>query len=77
VSTLERRPARSSLAPQGAERTLVGAISYRAGEVILSAGTFGSAGILRRSGIGPAAELARHRIDVVADLPVGRRFQEQ
>jgi len=51
--------------------------TYHAGEVILSAGTFGSAGILLRSGIGPAAQLRRHDIQVVADLPVGLRFQEQ
>lgn len=49
---------------------------YVAGEVILSAGTFGSAAILLRSGIGPAAQLRRHDIEVVADLPVGQRFQD-
>ena len=48
----------------------------RAGELILSAGTFGSAGILLRSGVGPAADLAPHGIEVVADLPVGLRFQD-
>ncbi|GAA3111459.1 GMC family oxidoreductase N-terminal domain-containing protein [Pseudonocardia yunnanensis] len=48
----------------------------RAGEVILSAGTYGSAGILMRSGIGPATDLGRHGIEVVSDLPVGRRFQD-
>jgi choline dehydrogenase len=39
--------------------------------VIVSAGAYGSPGILLRSGIGPADELARHGISVVTDLPVG------
>ena len=43
-----------------------------AGEVILSAGTYGSAAILLRSGVGPAQDLQTLGIDVVADLPVGR-----
>ncbi|HEY7324243.1 MAG TPA: GMC oxidoreductase [Streptosporangiaceae bacterium] len=47
-----------------------------AGEVILSSGTFGSAAILLRSGIGPAVQLRQHGIEVVADLPVGQRFQD-
>jgi choline dehydrogenase len=49
---------------------------YLAGEVILSAGTYGSAAILLRSGIGPAAHLRHHDIEVVADLPVGLHFQD-
>ena len=49
---------------------------YRAGEVILSGGTYGSAAILLRSGVGPADELAALGIAVVADLPVGRRLQD-
>jgi choline dehydrogenase len=49
---------------------------YVAGEVILSAGTFGSPAILLRSGIGPAAQLRQHDIEVVADLLVGLRFQD-
>lgn len=50
---------------------------HRAGEVILSGGAYGSAAILLRSGIGPAADLTDLDIDVVADLPVGRRLQDQ
>jgi choline dehydrogenase len=50
---------------------------YRAREVILSGGTYGSPAILLRSGIGPAGELAALGIGVVADLPVGQRLQDQ
>ncbi|MDX3975339.1 GMC family oxidoreductase [Shinella sp.] len=42
--------------------------------VILSAGAIHSPAILQRSGIGPAALLARHGIAIRADLPVGERF---
>jgi choline dehydrogenase len=49
---------------------------YRAREVILSSGTYGSAGILLRSGVGPADELTALGIEAVADLPVGRRLQD-
>jgi choline dehydrogenase len=50
---------------------------YRAREVILSGGTYGSPAILLRSGVGPAADLTAMGIDVVADRPVGRRLQDQ
>jgi choline dehydrogenase len=40
---------------------------HAAAEVILSAGTVGSAQILMLSGIGPADQLRQHGIDVVAD----------
>jgi choline dehydrogenase len=48
-----------------------------AGEVIVSGGTYGSPAVLLRSGVGPAADLAQLGIDVVADLPVGQRLQDQ
>jgi choline dehydrogenase len=48
-----------------------------AGEVILAGGSYGSPAILLRSGVGPAADLAQLGIDVVADLPVGQRLQDQ
>ncbi len=51
--------------------------AYRADEVILAGGTYGSPAILLRSGIGPAADLRALDIDVIADLPVGRRLQDQ
>jgi choline dehydrogenase len=41
----------------------------RAGQVILCAGVYGSAEILLRSGIGPAADLRRLGIPVTSDLP--------
>jgi choline dehydrogenase len=45
-------------------------------EVILSAGTFGSAQLLMLSGVGPAAHLAEHGIEVKADLPVGDNLHD-
>ena len=45
--------------------------------MILSAGSYGSPAILLRSGVGPAADLSELGIDVVADLPVGQRLQDQ
>jgi choline dehydrogenase len=38
---------------------------------VLTAGAYGSPGILLRSGIGPADELERHQVPLVAELPVG------
>lgn len=47
------------------------------GEVILSAGAIGSPQILQLSGIGPAALLRKHGIDVEVDLPgVGENLQD-
>src|SRR3954451_14950709 len=54
-----------------------GGAEIPAGEVILAGGSYGSPGILLRSGVGPAADLAQLGIDVVADLPVGQRLQDQ
>jgi len=46
-------------------------------EVLLCAGAFNSPQILKLSGIGPAAELRQHGIDVRADLPgVGENLQD-
>jgi choline dehydrogenase len=51
--------------------------TYGASEVVLSGGTYGSPAILMRSGIGPASDLRPLGIDVLADLPVGQRLQDQ
>lgn len=46
-------------------------------EVLLCGGSFNSPQLLLLSGIGPASELARHGLPVVADLPgVGRNLSE-
>jgi choline dehydrogenase len=50
---------------------------YPAKEVILSAGTYGSAAILLRSGVGPARDLVQLGIATIADLPVGQHLQDQ
>jgi choline dehydrogenase len=54
-----------------ADREVIGA-----GEVILSAGSYGSPSILLRSGVGPAGDLAALGVPVVADLPVGQHLQD-
>ena len=47
------------------------------GEVVLAAGAIGSAQLVQRSGIGPAAVLRPHGIQAVADLPgVGENLQD-
>ncbi|MCB0171223.1 MAG: GMC family oxidoreductase N-terminal domain-containing protein [Anaerolineae bacterium] len=47
------------------------------GEIILSGGTLNSPKLLMLSGIGPAAHLQSHGIEVVADLPgVGQNLQD-
>ncbi|KAL1425135.1 hypothetical protein MTO96_019481 [Rhipicephalus appendiculatus] len=45
-------------------------------EVILSAGTIGTAQILLLSGVGPRRDLEQLKIPVVSDLPVGRSIQD-
>lgn len=55
---------------------LASGVIIEAGEVILSAGTYGSPAILLRSGVGPANELRALGLDVVTDLPVGRRLKD-
>lgn len=45
-------------------------------EIILSGGTYGSAAILLRSGIGPKSELEQLSIPVIADLPVGKNVKD-
>lgn len=69
---IEDGRARSVVARRGGEPF----VAVAAREIILSAGTIGSPSILLRSGIGPAAHLAEHGIDVVANLPVGENLQE-
>jgi choline dehydrogenase len=47
-------------------------------EVVLAAGAFNTPQLLKLSGIGPPAELARHGIDVKVPLPgVGRNLQDR
>jgi choline dehydrogenase len=58
-------------AADGTRRTL-----RAAREVILSAGFAGSAQLLMLSGVGHAAHLKDHGIDVVADLPVGDNLHD-
>jgi choline dehydrogenase len=52
-------------------------VTYGAGEVIVSAGVYGSPQVLQLSGIGPGAELQRLGIEVLKDLPaVGQNFAD-
>lgn len=57
----------------GGDRRVIGATS----EVVLSAGAINTAKILMLSGVGDAAELRSHGIEVVVDSPeVGANFQD-
>jgi choline dehydrogenase-like flavoprotein len=52
-------------------------IARARGEVVLSAGSIGSAQLLLLSGVGPAAQLAEHGIEPVLDKPgVGGNFHD-
>jgi choline dehydrogenase len=46
---------------------------FKGGEIILSAGSYGSPSILLRSGVGPKEDLANLSIPLVADSPVGKK----
>ncbi|CAN8023049.1 unnamed protein product [Ixodes persulcatus] len=58
------------------ERFKVPHMVYARREVILSAGSIGSAQLLLISGIGPQHELHKLGIPCLADLPVGRNLQD-
>lgn len=62
----------------GVEIEMDGAVEIVRGEkIIIAAGAIASPAILMRSGIGPAAHLGDHGIDVVEDLPgVGENLQD-
>jgi choline dehydrogenase len=45
-------------------------------EVVLSAGTYGSAAILLRSGVGPSEDLDRNGVPTIVNLPVGKRLMD-
>lgn len=55
---------------------LAGGEYIGAGEIVLTAGAYGSPAILMRSGVGPADALRGIHIPVVANLPVGQRLQD-
>lgn len=50
---------------------------YAKNKVIVCAGAIKSPQLLMLSGIGPKEELKNHKINVIADLPVGRNLQVQ
>jgi choline dehydrogenase len=86
VDPARGRPNLTILANKLADRVLtedgraVGALAggheLGADLVVVSAGSYGSPGILLRSGIGPADELGRHGIELVAELPVGEGLSD-
>lgn len=70
ANCLTRRIITDGARATGVEIESDGAIEVvEGGRIVLAAGAIGSPAILMRSGIGPAAHLAEHRIDVVRDLP--------
>ena len=46
-------------------------------EVIVCCGTYKTPQLLMLSGIGPTAELTKHGIDVISDLPVGENLYDK
>ncbi|QIS13991.1 GMC family oxidoreductase [Nocardia arthritidis] len=56
--------------------TAAGGARFEGAQIVLSAGVYGSAAILLRSGIGPEDELSRHGIRPVQIAPVGLNLQE-
>lgn len=48
--------------------------AYASKEVIVSCGSVNTPQLLMLSGIGPAEELRKHNIKVIADLPVGKNM---
>jgi choline dehydrogenase-like flavoprotein len=59
----------------GRHRTPMG-LARASREVIISAGSLGSPRLLMLSGIGHAAHLRKHGINVIADLPVGDNLHD-
>ncbi|WP_181792714.1 GMC family oxidoreductase [Streptomyces sp. WELS2] len=55
---------------------LAGGDTLHAPDVILSAGTYGSAALLLRSGIGPQRHLRQLGIPMVQELPVGTAYRD-
>ncbi|MCI9843543.1 GMC family oxidoreductase [Flavobacterium pectinovorum] len=49
---------------------------FLANEIILSGGTYGSAAVLLRSGIGPKSQLEKLGIPLIAELPVGENVKD-
>jgi choline dehydrogenase-like flavoprotein len=58
-------------------RTIAGSDFHAKYDIILSCGALNSPQLLMLSGIGPAAELKKHRISIIQDLPdVGQNLQD-
>ncbi|CAK1584133.1 unnamed protein product [Parnassius mnemosyne] len=52
-------------------------LAYAKREIILAGGAINNVRLLHLSGIGPKAELKKHNITVLHDLPVGSHYQDQ